>query len=204
MMMMRKTMKKISAFFLLLALPLLAGCEQRLFHFVVTIDQTPTFPVDQTGAFSRRVRITEQDVLRALDVPEGGKITGVDIESLSLKVVVKSQNQANALSVSGRISDGQGTSNMFTNYPIPLAGVDTPFIGLNALIEEGIGKLRRKLDGYVKKIDNSAFDIEVSGDSFPTTGQRVVLDLLLKIKATVKYDECLEVPLGEGGEDCNL
>ncbi len=196
-------MKKITACFLLLALPLLAGCEQRLFHFVVTIDQTPTFPIDQTGAFSRSIRITEQDVLRALDVPEGGKITGVDIESLSLKVVVKPGNTAPALSVSGRISDSQGQSTMFQNYPIVLSGVDASFVGLNDLIETGISKLRNKINGYVMKIDNSAFDIEVSGDTVPS-GQRVVLDLQLRIKATIKYDECLEVPLGEGGEDCNL
>lgn len=198
-------MKKITACLLLLALPLLSGCEKRLFHFIVTIDKTPTFAVDQTGAFDEAVVITSQDVLSALDIPEDARITSIDVEGLALKVVVKPGNQAARLKVSGEIYDvGQNKSKMFENYPIVLAGVDVPFIGLNALIEAGISKLRSKLNGYVKNLDNSAFVIEVSGDSDPP-GQRVVLDLQLKIKATVKYDQCVEVPqLFSSGEECDI
>lgn len=198
-------MKKITACLLLLTLPMLAGCEKRLFHFIVTIDKTPTFAVDQTGAFDEAAVITSQDVLSALDIPEDARITSIDVEALALKVVAKPGNQASRLKVSGEISDvGQNKSKMFENYPIVLAGVDVPFIGLNALIEAGISKLRSKLNGYVQHVDNSAFVIEVSGDSDPP-GQRVVLDLQLKIKATVKYDQCVEVPeLFSGGEECDI
>lgn len=195
-------MKKITAVLLILALPLLAGCEKRLFHFVITIDQTPTFPIDQTGAFGQTLTITEQDILRALDVPDGATITGVDIESLSLRIAPKDGNAARALSVSGRIIENGQTKSMFNDYPIPLVAVNAPFVGINALIEDGISSLRNKIDGYVKRIDNSSFQIQVSGTTTPANA-RALFDVNLKIKATVKYDECLDVPLGASGEDCN-
>jgi hypothetical protein len=185
----------------LLALPLLSSCEKRLFHFIVTIDQTAPFVIDQTGSFNQTVPITEQDILRALDVPETGTITGVDIESLSLRVAVKDGNQATALNVSGTITEGGQTKSMFTNFPVTLVAVNAPFIGLNALIEDGISSLRRKINGYVKGIDNSSFQITVSGTTVPANA-RALFDVNLKIKATVKYDECLEVPFGSSGDDC--
>lgn len=82
-------MKKITALLLLLALPLLSGCEKRLFHFIVTIDRTAPFVIDETGSFNEIVPISEQNILSALEIPEGGTITGVDIESISLRVVVE-------------------------------------------------------------------------------------------------------------------
>lgn len=196
-------MKKLIACLLLLALPLLSGCEQRLFHFLITIDQTPTFPIDQAGAFSQTVTITEQDVLRALNVPENGTITGVDIESLSMRVVVKNGNEARAINVSGAVIENGQVRPIFNNktQTIPLVGVNVPFAGLNALIEDGVASLRRKINGYVRRIDNSTFTIRLNGTTVPDNS-RALLDINLKIKATIKYDECLDVPLGEGGEDC--
>jgi len=198
-------MKKTIACLLLLAMPLLSGCEQRLFHFLITIDQTPTFPIDQTGPFSQTVTITEQDVLRALNVPENATITGVDIESLSLRVVVKAGNQARAINVNGAVIENGQVKPLFNNKTetIPLVGVNVPFVGLNALIEDGVASLRNKINGYVKRIDSSTFTIRLNGTTVQAT-ERALLDINLKIKATIKYDECLEVPLGEGGEDCNL
>jgi hypothetical protein len=197
-------MKKKIIYVPLLALLLLTGCEKRLFHFIATIDQTPVFTFDSTGPFVQRVVITSDRVKAALDVPEDARITGVDIESLSLRVAVKPENRATALSVSGTIINANQTrKKMFENYPVVLAGVNTPFVGLNSLIADGISELRGKLDGYVKNIDNTAFVIEVRGDSSPSSGQRVAIDLNLVVKATVKYDQCVEVPqLFSSGEEC--
>jgi hypothetical protein len=196
-------MKKTIACLMLLALPVLSGCELRLFHFVVTIDKTPTFPIDQTGAFSRSVTITEQDILSALDIPKNATITGVDIESMSLRVVVKEGNQATAITVRGAVIENGQVRPLFNDKTetVPLVGVNVPYIGLNALLEDGVASLRRKINGYVKRIDNSTFQIQLSGTTVPASA-RALLDINLKIKATIKYDECLEVPLGEGGEDC--
>jgi len=195
-------MKKITPFLLLLILPLLLGCEKRLFHFIVTIDRAATIPIDVTGSFNPLpVTITEQHILGALDIPEGGTVTGVDIESISLRVVVSGDNQATALNLSGRIIENGQSKNLFSNYPVLLAGVNAPVIGLNALIEDGVASLRNKINGYVKRIDHSSFDIQVSGTTV-RANQRAHLDLDLRIKATVKYGECLDVPFGSSGDDC--
>ncbi len=197
-------MKKIMACLPLLALLMLTGCEKRLFHFVATINQSPTFTFDNTGPFVQSVVVTSDRIKAALDIPSDARITGVDIESLSLRVAVKPENRATAMSVTGvTINANQQRKPMFQNYLVPLAGVNVPVIGLNALIEDGISELRGKLNGYVQNTDNTAFIIEVSGNSTPSAGQRVAIDLNLVVKATVKYDQCVEVPqLFSSGEDC--
>ncbi len=161
------------------------------------------FTFDSTGPFVQRVVITSDRVKAALDVPEDARVTGIDIESLSLRVAVKPENRAPALNVSGTIINAnQARKKLFENKPVVLAGVNTPFIGLNSLIADGISELRGKLNGYVKDIDNAAFVIEMNGDTAPA-GQRVAVDLHLVIKATVKYDQCVEVPqLFSSGEEC--
>ena len=194
-------MKKFTAFLLLLSLPLLSGCEKRLFHFIVTIDRSAIIPINVTGSFSQTATITEQHILSVLEIPEDGTITGVDIESISLRVVVSGDNQASALNLSGRIIENGQSKNLFSNYPVPLVAVNAPLIGLNALIEDGVAALRNKINGYVKRIDNSSFQIQVNGTTVQAN-QRAHLDLDLRIKATVKYDECLDVPLGSSGDDC--
>lgn len=197
-------MKKIIACIPLLALLMLTSCEKRLFHFVATINQSPTFTFDNTGPFVQRVVITSDRIKAAIDVPSDARITGVDIESLSLRVTVKPENRASALSVTGvTINANQQRKVMFQNYPVPLVGVNVPVIGLNSLIEDGISELRGKINGYVQNTDNTAFVIEVSGNSSPASGQRVTIDLNLIVKASVKYDQCVEVPqLFSSGEKC--
>ena len=197
-------MKKITACLPLLALLMLTGCEKRLFHFVATINEAPTFVFDGTGPFTQRIVITSDRIKAALEVPSDARITGVDIESLSLKVAVRPENQATAMRVTGvTINANQQRKPMFQNYHLPLVGVNVPVIGLNALIEDGISELRGKINGHVQNTDNTAFVIEVSGDSFPSAGQRVAINLNLVVKATVKYDQCVEVPqLFSSGEDC--
>jgi len=196
-------MKRLFACALVLMLPLFSGCEQRLFHFVVTVDRTVPFQFDDAdGTFDGSAVITRDDVLNALDIPKSARITSVDIESLALRVAVKPENQARSLTVSGEVYDVvQDKAKMFDNYPIVLAGANVPYVGLNSLIESGITKLRNKIEGFVKQLDSTSFFVEVSGQSVPA-GSAVAVELTLQIKATVKYDECLDVPLGASGEDC--
>ena len=197
-------MKKIIDCTPLLALLMLTGCEKRLFHFVATINQSPTFAFDSAGPFVQRVVVTSDRIKAAIDVPADARITGVDIESLSLRVVVKSENKATAMRVTAVIINvNQQSKKMFENYIVPLVAVNAPVIGLNALIDDGVSELRGKLNGYVQNTDNTAFVIEVSGNSSPSSGQRVAIDLNLIVKATVKYDQCVEVPqLFSSGEEC--
>jgi len=196
-------MKKIKIILPLCAVLLFIGCEKRLFHFIATITQSPTFPINITGNFQLPIQVNSTAFQNAFDIPAGGRITRVDIESLALRAAAKSGNQATALQVSGVIIENGGIpQTLFERETITVGGADAPLTGLKTLNDAGIGKLRRKLEGYVKNTDNQSFEIRLTGNTVPS-GQRLVADLQLVVIATAKYDQCLEVPgLFSSGEKC--
>lgn len=195
-------MRKLVVLTLVLALPIFFGCEKRKFYFNVNLNKTEVFTINQTGAFSVNKIITEADILQLLDIPTDATITEINIQSISLKAEVKSGNQATSILVSGKVGDvGSQQFTMFNNTPVVLAGVNVPFIGLNSLLAVGVNKLKNKINGYVNQIDNNSMVIELTGDSSPTTGQHVFVDLLFKITATIKYSECLD-SFTAFGDDC--
>jgi hypothetical protein len=97
------------------------------------------FPIDNTGSFKTAILISRDRVLSELDIPQDARITKLDIESLALRVAVKSGNQASKINVTAKIIDvGQQTETIYEDYPVALTGlvgVDAPFVGLNDLIE---------------------------------------------------------------------
>lgn len=206
-----KKIRKESIMRRIILLPLLVlvllswGCEKRKFFFNVPLKLPPTFTVNDMGSFSRTEIITESDILAALDVPDGAEITEINIESLSVRVEVLPNNQANALSISGLVYDlGQPKAQVFTDYPIVLAGANAPFVGLNSLIAGGVAKLKTKLNDIVKRIDNASIYIDLNG-TVAQGDQQISAIIHLRISGNVKYAECLDVAtfMG-GGEDCDL
>lgn len=197
-------MKKRKILPLLFALLLFGGCEKRLFHFVATLTESPAFVVDQTGAFQLTVPVISSAIQGAFDIPAGGQITRVDIESLALRATPRAGNQATALQVTGVIIENGGLAQttIFNQETIALSSADAPLAGLKTLDAAGVERLRRKLEGYVQNTDNQPFVIQLGGTTVPS-GQRLIIDLQLVMKATAKYDQCLEVPgLFSGGEKC--
>jgi hypothetical protein len=196
-------MKKLVASMLILTLPFILGCEKRLFKFVATMDQTSVYNLSSAnGTFQEAHTITRDDVLGKLDIPKKAHITMVRIESLSLKVVKKQGNQAPAMAVSATLHGNMPTKKLFDNQTVSLVGIDVPFIGLNALIQDGIDGLKEVFAGYIVAFNNNNFDIQVTGNSVPA-GQAIALDLQVIIKATVEYEECVETIRGTGGEKCD-
>jgi hypothetical protein len=189
---MRK-MKRILIGILLAALPLWAGCVSQKFHYTATYDEVYPFEVDQTGHFDVAKLITPEDVNRALDIPGDAKIDELQIEALAVRVVILPGNQATLVSVSGSIADDQGNHNIWNGYPIPLAGVNVPFIGLNSLIETGVSRLRSKLLGYATRLNTTFCGLHVTGDTVPTD-RRMHFRIDLRVRATIKYHRCLKVP----------
>lgn len=196
-------MKKRTLLLLLGALLLFGGCEKRLFHFVATLTESPAFVVDQTGAFQLTVPVVSSAIQGAFDIPAGGQITRVDIEGLALRATPRAGNQATAVQVTAVLMENDGVpQKLFGQENITLSSADAPLTGLQTLAATGIESLRRKLEGYVQNTDNQPFVILLSGTTVPA-GQRLIIDLQLVMKATAKYDQCLEVPgLFSGGEKC--
>jgi hypothetical protein len=189
---------------LVLAIPLLTvACEKRKFEFAPMINLEKTYMVDQTGAFNETATISREDVLDLLDIPETAEIKDVYIESIAVKVIILENNAASAVLLSGKVQLGSSKPALFNDYPAPLVLVDDPWIGLNSLISEGVSGIKAKIEGYLEGSDTEPFDIELSGDSSPTSGNRIHVRILLKITGTVKYFDCMEVPFFvEGGDPC--
>jgi len=181
-----------------------AGCEKQRFYFVVDVSKDLVYEIDQTGAFDLTERVTSSDIRSALDIPEDAEITDVQVKSLVCKVYPYDDNSAPALLVTGRVDDQTGPlDKVFENETIPLAGVDVPYIGLNALISGGISKIRNRIKDYVDRTNNADFLINLQGNSQPADW-RIHVALVLVIDITVKYSECLDVPAGfTDGESCD-
>jgi hypothetical protein len=179
------------------------ACENKKLTLVGNIKLDRTFPVDQTGAFSSSSQITSDQVRNDLDIPETATIEEVNIESISIKVLVLQDNQATAVRVSGKLQIGNTAPKLFNDYIAPLVLVDNPYIGLNTIIAEGIQGIRSKIEEYLKTMDNTPINITLVGDSSPTAGNRIHAQILLKINGTVKYSECINLPFFMGGEKCS-
>jgi hypothetical protein len=195
-------MKRIAIATILFTLPLLASCESRLFHFVFDLNKTSVFGVDESGSFSMQEYISAEEILNEIDLPGDARITGVDVEALSLRVIVKPENEASNIVVSGSITPlGGGKQFLFRNQSVSLIGVDTLF-GLNSLIEVGVSTLKNKLEGIILHLDPEGYNVGIEGSTDPG-GSRVVVDIDLRVKATIKYDQCTEVLEGfMDGEKC--
>ena len=194
-------MKKLIPLIFIIAL-MSSGCEWSEDQVTIPININKTFPVDQTGAYSQSLQITYHDVMDELSIPSLATIEEVNIESISVKVVVLSDNVAPAVNISGKIQLGSSSPEVFNNYYAPLIAVDNKYVGLNTLIAEGVAGIKSKIDGYLKSKDFSSFSITVNGNSTPITGQKVHIQILLKISGSAKYTVCNFQPFLMGGDNC--
>jgi len=181
---------------------LACGCQKKLFHFVVPLKKVAVVSVNQRGEFGGIDRIKAADIRNALKVPDDGTITGVDIESLEIRVRVLTGNEASWLKLSGYVIDNGKPLLLFDKKSVPLIAVDAPYGGLNALIESGVDRLKAKINDQVKKVNDADIEVGLAGDSDPV-GKLIKVDIDFKITATVKYDQCVKVFDFIGGEDCS-
>lgn len=196
-------MRKLCISGILVSLILFVDCEKRLYHFVSPIEHYKTFELDQNGPFEGTAKIMAAEIKSALGVPTEARITGLDIETLKMRVDPLSGNQATLLYVSGYVKDQGQNILMFQDQEVPLRAVDNPIFGVNTYIREGIQTLSRKLNDHISGVNNADIDIEFKGDSWPTGGQHINVYIQFYIVATVKYDECLPVPPFMDGESCD-
>jgi hypothetical protein len=193
-------MKKYYLFILVAPFLFAFGCEKRTFEFVATIGTNENYLVDQSGHFTESSTITRDEVLERLDIPDEAEITAVNIESAAVEIIVLDDNAATAVNLSGVVKLGSSNPDLFKNYPVPFQLAE---YAINALISAGVDGIENKLENYLMGSDIDPFEIELTGDSSPTAGNRIHVQILLKIKGSVKYNECMEVPFFmEGGDPC--
>ena len=187
----------------------LGSCEKRKFEFVADIEYVQVFLIDETGPFTKSGTITEQDVLSQLDIPDDATITEVDIKTLAviMEPDYEGGNDAGSVRLAASIKESGSTEALFDgslyNLPIPLEDVNLPIVGkvgAQRLIDEGVAKLRRKINGYLTELDGGSFDIEIEGDA--GAGKRLRVLIGVEFVATVTYEECIETVFGAGGDEC--
>jgi hypothetical protein len=196
-------MKKLIPVILIIML-MSSACEYSKVQLPLDININKTFTVDQTGAYSESMQVTYWEVMGELDIPGNATIDAVNIESISAKVVVLANNKATAVRISGKLQLGSTSPEVFNNYYAPLIAVDNEYIGINTLIDQGVQGLKSKIEGYLKSQDFSSFDINVNGNSSPIEGQRVNIQILIKITGTAKYTICWLLPFFAGGDKCDI
>lgn len=177
------------------------GCEKRIFEYTTTVNQSAVYTVNDVGTFTKSAVITRASVAKAFSLPADAKVTQLQIESLSLRVDIGAGNQALTMRGTGTKIPG---GFMFQDFPIALGALDPdkPFVGLNTLIEDGIGKLKSEIEGWVKGSGTtSQLTIELKGVSFPANS-RMVFTISLEIKASIKYEQCEMTFRGTGGAAC--
>lgn len=202
-------MNKKNIIYILLLLPILMGCDKRLFKFQSNIDLAKLYTFDKTGPTQESATITEEQIRSAVDIPSDAKVTKVNIETLSLRIRIKEGNEATSLRIKGFINDASSKTKIWDDDKIspPIISPDYTIlgkkIGINGLIESGINKLKSKIEGFIKQNDFGSFVLNVEVDSYPSSGNRIAMDIQIIIKATIEYEQCVEVWDGlDAGEEC--
>ncbi|MBN2009831.1 hypothetical protein JW960_10860 [candidate division KSB1 bacterium] len=200
-------MKTRFLFIILMLAIVSTGCEKRSFTFVLDIKQTQIYNIDQIGPFEIGRVVSREDVLAAADIPKDARIKDVKIQSVAINTKVLEGNQASKLVATATINDLlTGKERVFEDYSVPLTGllgISNPFSPVSLLLDGGIDALKDKIQGYVKNDDFYDYELILEGNTEPAN-QRLVAEVKLKIVATVKYEECLDV-LGftSDGEPCS-
>ena len=191
-------MKKITT--LIVISLLIGGCEWRTFEFAGSINMEEDYTIETSSTINESATITRSDVRDAFDIPDNADVKKVEIENMSLRVTILEKNQAKFVNLTGYIREGSQNLLVFEDYPVPLIGVDAPWVGLNSLISGGVNKIKSKIIAYLQTNDNDPFSIVLTGDA---QGTMVHARIDLVIKGSVVYEECLEVLPGMGGDPCD-
>lgn len=202
-------MKFKNLIYLILILPILMGgsCQKRMFEFTANANLDKIFVVDESSTFTLDETITADEIRKFLDdLPKDAKVTDVNISTLSVKISPQEGNQVSVLSLSGEIRDLESSELLFSpaDYPVPLVGVDVAFFGLNSLIANGIGKMKRKIQRIIMENEFGSFELILNG-SPKVGGSRLVVDIHVRVSIQIEYQQCVEVwDYIDAGEDCTL
>ena len=195
--------------FLVALLPILMGgsCEKRLFEFTSNAFLNKVYNLDKTGTFTEFATVSDSEIRSFLDdLPEDAKVTDVTVKALSMKVTPTSANTVTGLTLTGLVIDAQSSEPIFSfeDFPVPLAGVNVPFIGLNNVIAAGINKAKNKIKNIIMGNEFGSFQLALEG--VPRLGgSRFVADVHVRISIQIEYKQCIEVwDYLESGADCDL
>ena len=170
---------------LLLGMFLLWGCETTTYTFVSTVFKDLDYTVDEEGAFSESYTLYADDFNDDLDLPDDAIIRGVYIESFAIRAKPLANNEASAVKVD--VYAGKETDFFAEDVVLPV-DLSLAFQAMPNLVSAAVSKLRDELEGFVIDSDPLSIAFRIEGDSDPEPGERILVDIQIKVTITVYYD----------------
>lgn len=148
---------------------------------------------------------TRQQLMSKLDLPEDAQIISVEIEGFEFNVKAAADNVTRGAVVAAtvKISTMEKPIVRETKITIDRSGnIWQGWTPLSLLASEGVGLLKSQITDWVNKyssIDSITMTAFAAPD--PAGSGRLSIDFDLKLKATVTYSHCVEVPRVAGPRD---
>lgn len=192
--------------FLTLALAVfLGGCEERMFELTIYPYLNESFLVNESYSFEESGVVTADDIQDAAEISEEAQITQVEITSIRVILTPQEGNEISQLSIEANVI----TPN---NDIIPILEptptiIDLPNqaggeLVLTDINSSAVFAIRQKVNDYLTGVDLSPFVLQVKGETTDFSEEKLILGVNVSVNFSVVYEECIEVPLGLGGEEC--
>lgn len=177
-----------------------SSCEEKAFNFVLNLDEEYQFDALDDGVFSVATEISRNDILEDIEIDTDAEVESVDVESFAVRITEITGNEATSVSLDGLMYlDGDISQTPFTVFEDLIVNGDnaSDYIAITGLNATAINALSGKLLAYINNTDNDNFIFQLNGTSIPD-GSRIAATVELKLRATVKFKENLEVPFFVG------
>jgi hypothetical protein len=169
----------------LIAIGLLWGCETSTYTFVSTVTKDLEYTVDETGTFSESYTLFANDINKDLNLPEDAIIRGVNIESFAIKSDPHSENETYAVKMD--VYAGTEPDPFANDVTLPV-NLYLNYRAMPNLVTAAVTKLRDQLRDFIVDSDPLSIAFRIEGDSDPVPGERIYLDIRIRITITVYYD----------------
>lgn len=182
---------KTTLYLLVFALIFLWGCETRTFTYVSSVKRTLEYTVDQEGAFFERHVISATDFNKDLDLPVDAIVRAVNIEYFAIDAQPIEDNQASSVQLS--CYAGAGEVLFAENVVLPV-DLTFEYKAMPNLISAGVKSIRDDLEGFIVSSDPPTIAFRITGDSHPTAGERIHVNIKIEVSIAVAYDVESEFP----------
>jgi hypothetical protein len=177
---------------LLLGTLILSGCESKRVSLISDIKLYKTFDINVQDYFADNWIITPADVRDEIDIPEDATVESVSIEAVGAEIVVKDDDTAQGIILSGYIVMAGTKPVFFNEKSISLSDVNG-FTGINTLAAIGLATIKSKIEEYLKTGMGEPTIIQLIAAGTPA-GSKIHIELRLEITGTIKYHYCTDLP----------
>ncbi|MEM6632774.1 MAG: hypothetical protein AAF694_24090 [Bacteroidota bacterium] len=197
--------RNYSLLFLMLGC-LLTGCENRLFELTIYPYFDQTFIVSESFRFDEAEQITEDKIENEIDLSEDAEIKTIEISAVRIIVTPQSGNEAEEIDFEAQIITPENDvipmlDQNAISVKLPTeSGEELVFTDIRS---EAVLSMRQTANEYFTGFAVEPFVIRIQGETTDPSQENIRLNVNVVVDFSVVYEECIEVPTGAGGEECN-